>query len=109
MVATAGNGPEAVIQANRYYADVAVLDISMPIMNGIEATRQIRTGSPNTSIVILSIHDSPPYIKAALDAGATSYVLKELIANDLVDAVRAANQGKRYFSLRIAEVAGRYV
>jgi two-component system NarL family response regulator len=66
-------------------------------------------GSPNTFVVILSIHDSPLYIKAALDAGAISYVLKDLIADDLLLAVRAANLRKRYFSQRIAEIARQYI
>lgn len=109
VVATAKNGIEAVVEANRHHPDVAVMDISMPVMDGIEATRQIRTASSITRVIILSIYDAPTLIKAALEAGASGYVLKDLIANDLLAAIRAADQGNRYFSLRIAEVASHYL
>jgi DNA-binding NarL/FixJ family response regulator len=109
VVATAKNGVEAVAQAKQYYPDVAIMDISMPIMDGLEATRQIRTSSPSTYVVILSLYDFLTLIKAALDAGATGYVLKDYIANDVLLAVRAANLRKRYFSRRIAEVARQYI
>jgi two-component system, NarL family, nitrate/nitrite response regulator NarL len=109
LVATAKNGSEAVAQAYQYHPDIAILDISMPIMDGLEATRQIRAASKAARVIILSIYDSPVFIKSALDAGASGYVLKDHIANDLLAAIRAIHRGKRYFSLRIAEVAKQYI
>jgi DNA-binding NarL/FixJ family response regulator len=109
VVALVKDGSEAVVQANRYHPDVAVIDISMPIMDGLEATRQIRTGSPLTHVIILSLYRSPVFIKAALEAGAVGYILKDFIANDLLAAIRAAYRGNRYFSLQIDKVARQYI
>jgi len=104
IAASVSNGKEAVEQAFQNCPDVAVIDISMPVMDGIEATRYICEHCPNTRIVMLSMYDSPEYIQRALKAGALGYVLKDAAGNELVEAVRALNQGKRYFSPRIAEI-----
>ena len=101
---TAANGQEAVERAYLHCPDVAVIDISMPIMDGIEATRYICEHCPETHIVVLSMYDSPEYVQRALKAGAAGYVLKDAAGNELVEAVRALHQGKRYFSPRIAEI-----
>jgi DNA-binding NarL/FixJ family response regulator len=108
VVATAENGIEAVTQAQLSRPDVAVMDISMPLKDGIEATRQMRLSCPITRVIILSIYNSSDFVQRALNAGAFGYVLKELIATDLVAAIRTIYQGKRYFSLPIAEIAKRY-
>jgi DNA-binding NarL/FixJ family response regulator len=109
VVATAKNGSEAVELNDRYHPDVAVMDISMPIMDGLEATRQIRTGSPITRVIMLSFYDYPAIIKSALDAGAIGFVLKDFISSDLRAAIYAAHRGERYFSHRIAELARQYI
>ena len=109
LVATAKNGVEAVIEANQHHPDVAVMDISMPVMDGLEATRQIRASFPATRVVVLSSYDTPTFIQAALDAGASGYILKDFIANDLLAAIRAIHEGQRYFSQRIAKVAEKYI
>jgi DNA-binding NarL/FixJ family response regulator len=103
IVALASNGEEAVALALRHYPNIAVIDISMPVMDGIEATRQILEVRPQTRIVTLSMYDTAEYVQRALDAGAFGYVLKDAAGNELVEAVRSLNAGKRYFSPRVAK------
>jgi DNA-binding NarL/FixJ family response regulator len=102
VAATAANGIEAVAKASLHQPDVAIVDISMPFMGGIEATRQIRAASPPTRVLALSIYDHKEYIRDALDAGATGYVLKDALPNEILDAIRCLHGGQRYFSRRIA-------
>ncbi|MFZ5818783.1 MAG: LuxR C-terminal-related transcriptional regulator, partial [Chloroflexota bacterium] len=88
----------------------AVMDISMPELNGVEATRQIRAACPGTQVVILSIHSSAEHIFRALQAGALGYLLKESAGVEVVSAVRAVAEGKRYLSQKITEtVLGDYL
>jgi two-component system nitrate/nitrite response regulator NarL len=108
VVATASNGAEAVVQARLHCPQVAVIDISMPIMDGIEATRQIREVCRQTRIMMLSIFDNPEYVQRALEVGAAGFVLKDAIAKDLLAAVRALSIGKRYFSQKVAETAEKF-
>jgi DNA-binding NarL/FixJ family response regulator len=104
ITAAVSNGKEAVERAFLNCPDVAVIDISMPVMDGIEATRYICEQCPHTHIVMLSMYDSPEYVQRALKAGALGYVLKDAAGNELVEAVRTLYKGKRYFSPRIAEI-----
>jgi DNA-binding NarL/FixJ family response regulator len=101
------NGQEAVDQAIRNCPDVVVMDIAMPVMDGIEATSQICTLCPRTRVLMLSMYDRPEYVKRALQAGAFGYVLKDAAGNELVEAVRALHTGKRYYSPQIAEIVKR--
>jgi DNA-binding NarL/FixJ family response regulator len=105
VVATASDGVEGVAQAIRHCPAVAVLDISMPLMDGIEAARQIKDLCRSTQVMMLSILDNAEYIQRALQVGATGFVLKDDIGSDLLAAIRALARGKRYFSPRIAEIA----
>lgn len=109
VVATAANGIEAVAQASLHCPDVAVIDISMPLMDGIEAARQIRTQCRHTRVMMLSIFDHKEYVQRALDVGAVGYVLKETIGHDLLAAIRALYRGGRYFSHKIAAIARQYM
>jgi DNA-binding NarL/FixJ family response regulator len=98
IVGTAGNGQEAVEQATIRCPDVVMMDISMPVMNGIEATKQICAVCENTKVVILSMYHTNDYIQRALDAGAAGYLLKDSAGAELVAAIRTLHAGKPYFS-----------
>ena len=105
VIATALNGQEAVERAISYRPNVAVMDISMPLLNGIEATKKIFAECPKTGVLMLSGHHSPHYIQRCLQAGALGYVIKDTVVGDLVMAVQSIYLGKRFFSKQIAEVA----
>lgn len=104
IAATAANGKEAVERALATSPDVAVIDVSMPVMDGIEATRFISEYCPQTQVVMLSMYDTPEYVQRALQAGAVGYVLKDEAGSELVQAVRTLHKGENYFSPRIAEI-----
>ncbi len=93
VVGEAGNGAEAVANAQQLQPDVVVMDISMPEMDGLEATRRIRAICPNTHILILTVHAQERYLFPVLKAGASGYVLKSTVDTELVDAIRAVAQG----------------
>ena len=101
IIGMAADGREAVEQAMRSCPDVAVMDISMPRMDGIEATRQICALCPHTHVVMLTIYNTAEHIQHALQAGASGYVLKEAAGQELVAAIRALYGGGNYFSSRI--------
>jgi DNA-binding NarL/FixJ family response regulator len=109
VVGTASNGVEAVTLASSNCPDVIVMDISMPVMDGIEATRQIHLHCRLTRVMMLSIFDSSEYLQRALDAGAFGYVLKDKLSKDLLPGIRAVSTGKRFFSEQIAGNAGKYL
>ncbi len=102
VVAEAENGRAAVQLAREHHPDVAILDISMPELNGLEATRMIRNVSPRTQVLILTMHESDEYFFQAVDAGAAGYVLKKVAAEDLVRAVRAVAQGDAFLYPSVA-------
>ena len=108
IVATASNGAEAILQASFYCPDVAVIDISMPLIDGIQAARQICTGCPHTRVMMLSVDNNPEFVRRALQGGASGYVLKETAGSDLVAAVRTLYKGSRYFSEKIVGLAEPY-
>ncbi|MGB2634536.1 MAG: response regulator transcription factor, partial [Candidatus Acidiferrum sp.] len=102
VVAEASDGREAVDKATKLKPDVAVLDIGMPLLNGVEATRRIRTASPSTEILILTMHESDDLVHQVVQAGARGYILKDEADRVLLAAVDAARHHKPYFSARIA-------
>lgn len=102
VVATATNGIEAVAKACLHQPDVVIIDISMPLMNGIEATKQILENCPATRVLTLSIYDDPSYVKNAVQAGATGYVLKTGLPDELLEAIQSLYNGRPYFSRKIA-------
>ena len=93
VVAEAGDGEEAVRLARQHVPDVALMDIAMPGLNGIEATKEIKALSPNTAILILTAYDDDQYVFALLEAGAAGYLLKNVRGRDLVKAIRAVHGG----------------
>jgi len=104
VVAEAGNGRDAVREALDLKPDVAVLDIGMPLLNGIEATRQIARRAPSVRILILSMHSDEAYITQALQAGAKGYLLKDSADSDLIRAVNDVSGGRSFFSPAVARV-----
>jgi DNA-binding NarL/FixJ family response regulator len=103
VCAEASNGREAVEKAGQLKPDVAVLDIGMPLLNGVEATRQIRKLSPLTEILILTMHDSEQLVREVLGAGAHGYILKDDADRNLIAAVDALRRHKPYLSSRVSE------
>jgi DNA-binding NarL/FixJ family response regulator len=101
IVATASDGVEAVEQARNVCPDIAVLDISMPRMDGIEAARRICELCSRTRIVMLTIYHTEEHVRHAVQAGASGFVLKDAAGQELVTAVRTLYEGGRYFSSKI--------
>jgi DNA-binding NarL/FixJ family response regulator len=104
VVAEAGDGREAVRQAETLKPDVAIVDVAMPLLNGIETTRQITRKSPATRVLVLSMHADEAYVTQILRAGATGYLLKDSADVDLIQAVAAVAKGTSFFSPAIARV-----
>jgi DNA-binding NarL/FixJ family response regulator len=103
VVGVAGNGRDAVAEAQRLRPDIVIMDIAMPELDGVEATRRIVEKCPDTRVLILSMYLSAEHIHRALQAGAQGYVLKESAGDEVVEAIRALRAGKRYLSHRITE------
>jgi two-component system, NarL family, response regulator NreC len=103
VVAEAMDGREAVRVAAEVQPDVAILDIGMPLLNGIDATAQIVRENPRTRVIILSMHTDESYILRALDSGARGYLLKDTADDDVERAVNSVMQGRPYFSQSIAQ------
>jgi len=104
VVGEAMNGREAVEKANRLKPDVVILDISMPDLDGLQATRRIREVVPTTKVVVLTMHDSDQMVRRVLHAGALGYVLKSDLATQLVKAVKYVSAGKQFLTPRISDM-----
>jgi len=102
VIGEASDGPEALRLAHEQHPDVAVLDIGMPYLNGIETARRLREALPQTKIVLLTMHTEDPYVLEAMQAGAVGYVLKTQATLDLVQAIRDVLQGEIYLSPRVS-------
>ena len=98
VLKSVGDGGAAVQETTRLDPDVLVLDISMPVLSGIEAARQLRSAGSRAKIVFLTVHDDPDFARAALDAGAMGYVVKDRLASDLMEAIREAMAGHSFVS-----------
>jgi len=104
VVGQAANGREAVALATQLQPEVVVLDITMPELNGLEATRQILDAAPETRVLILSVHESEQVVREVLAAGAQGYLLKSDAGRELVTAVQALLNNKPYFTSRVAQM-----
>jgi two-component system, NarL family, response regulator NreC len=104
VVSEASDGNQAVANAAAVKPDVAVLDIAMPNLNGIEAAQRISAQLPQTSIIILSMHSDEGYVLRALKSGARGYLLKDSAESDLIHAITAVSEGKAFFSPEISKV-----
>jgi two-component system, NarL family, response regulator NreC len=104
VVAEAGDGREAVRQALELKPDIALVDIGMPLLNGIEVTAQVSRRAPSVKVVILSMHPNEAYISRAVQAGAKGYLLKDSADVDLIRALTVVSQGKSFFSPAVAKV-----
>ncbi len=104
VIGEANNGREAIDIAIREDPDVLIMDIAMPVLNGIEAAKRIHEERLRTAIVILSMHSDEGYILKALRAGARGYLLKDSAESDLIQAVRSVSAGKAFFSPAVSKV-----
>ena len=98
VMAEASDGQEAVKLVETHHPDIAILDISMPTLNGIDAARGLSRSAPKTKVILLTQHEEEQYIHEALEAGVKGYVLKNQVANDLIQAIRQVGRGEFYLS-----------
>ncbi|EGU58579.1 LuxR family transcriptional regulator [Vibrio nigripulchritudo ATCC 27043] len=97
VVATASNGVEAIDAVTKVQPDVVLMDVSMPVMNGIEATMILKEEHPSVKVLMLTMHDNREYIMKVMQAGAVGYMLKEISAEKMVQAIKTVYQGSTYF------------
>jgi two-component system response regulator NreC len=103
IVGEAGNGREAVELAEKLQPDVVVMDVAMPELNGVEATRRLATSAPRARVLALSMHKDSVYVREILRAGARGYLLKDSVDSDLIAAVRAVAKGEGYLSPAVSD------
>lgn len=104
VVGEAASGREAIEMANKLRPDIAIVDLTMPDLDGLQATRQIREKSPATKVVVLTMHESDQMVRRVLDAGALGYVLKSDLATHLVKAVKSVSSGKLFLTPRVSDI-----
>ncbi len=104
FVGGAADGRQAVTDVDALRPDVVIMDISMPLRSGIEATAMLAASSPSSRVIILSMHATTEHVYHALHAGARGYLLKSAAGSELVEAVRSVHAGKRYFSQKVADL-----
>lgn len=104
LAGEASNGREALRKLNEVSVDIVVMDLAMPDMNGIEATRQIRREYPDVQILALSMHADEEHVRHVLEAGASGYVVKDSAFEDLIDAVKTISRGSIYLSPQVANI-----
>src|SRR5436305_10997362 len=103
VVAEAANGEEAVEATKRLHPDIAIMDIAMPGIGGIEATRAIKISCPGTAVLVLSAYDDEPYLMKLLEVGAAGFLLKNVHGQELINAIRAVSRGEQVLQPTIAE------
>jgi len=108
LVGEAGNGREAVEMFREVHPDVVLMDLRMPEMDGIEATKQIRQIQPDAKIIALTSYDGDQDIYKAIEAGVRGYILKEMVHTKVIDAIRTVHEGKRLMPQEVAERLSEY-
>jgi DNA-binding NarL/FixJ family response regulator len=103
IVGEAQDGRKAVALAKKFHPDVVLMDIAMPLLNGLEAARQLQKESPATKVLMLSAHSDDAYVQSATDAGAVGFLLKQTSSHDVCRAIREVHAGKTFFSPAISE------
>src|SRR5205085_2889717 len=103
VVGEAEDGAKAVANTSKLRPDVVVMDLSMPFMNGLEATRQIRSQAPCTKVLVLSTFSGDDLVAQSIESGAKGFLLKQSAANDLLNGIRKAKQGISFFSSSVAK------
>ncbi len=104
IVGEAADGREAVRLVEEHSPHVVIMDLGMPVMNGIEATRRIVAVRPHTAVVILSMHQDESYLLGALDAGAKGYLLKDSMRKEVIEAIRAVSQGRSFLTRKVSAI-----
>ena len=103
VIGTANNGLDALNKAKVLQPDVVLMDVTMPVLNGLEATKRFQTEQPGTKILVLSMHNEKEYILSLIQSGANGYVLKDVSSEELVLAIETVYQGGTYFSSGASE------
>jgi DNA-binding NarL/FixJ family response regulator len=104
VIGQAATGREAVDKAKKLHPDVAILDIGVPLLDGLETIRQIRVAAPNMRILVLTMHESDQMVRRVLEAGARGYVFKSDLAEQLMKAVKGVSQGKFFLTPKVSEI-----
>src|SRR5205823_737858 len=107
VVGVAENGHQAVAAARRLSPDVVVLDLAMPLLNGVEAARQLTSALPSTKVLVLSSYTDDQHVQQALQAGVAGYVSKEAAGDELLMAIREVHRGNAYFSPSVSRCLAR--
>src|SRR5271154_3573643 len=103
IVGEAQNGRQAVMLAKKFHPEVVLMDIAMPLLNGLEAARQVLKAVPATKVLMLSAHSDDAYVKNATESGAVGFLLKQTSAHDVCRAIREVHKGKTFFSPSISK------
>jgi DNA-binding NarL/FixJ family response regulator len=98
VVGAVNNGRDAIVAVQHFNPDVMVIDISMPVLNGLEAVSELRSTDHRTKVVFLTVHEDQDFVAAALSAGASGYVTKSRVTTDLIPAIREVLKGHMYIS-----------
>lgn len=104
VIGEASNGEEALQAVDKLHPDLLIIDIRMPVMNGLEATHKLTENSPNSKVLILSMHDDEDYILQSVESGASGYLLKDTSKEEFLKAIKTIHQGGKYFSGDISQV-----
>ncbi|WP_162340814.1 response regulator transcription factor [Cyclobacterium salsum] len=104
VIGEASNGEEALQAVEKLQPDLLIIDIRMPVMNGLEATHKLTKSSPNSKVLILSMHDDEDYILQSVESGASGYLLKDTSKEEFLKAIKTIHQGGKYFSGDISQV-----